>query len=170
MTRPNPIDPNSDLYKAFTSAMSPRLRLAWDLAEETGLRVSDIINLKAKNIHPEGIAVKERKTGKARWVTPSVDLVNRLHEAAKSHKSEYCFPSPWKRKNHIHRDTLGKELRAICDKLETDWVLSMHSARKNYAIHYYQTHHYDPVAVQHELRHDRLETTLLYLFGAPVAH
>ena len=171
MKRPNPIDPASELYSDMKENMSPRLRLAWDVAEETGLRVSDIIKLKAKNIHPGGIVVKESKTGKTRWVFPSDDLVHRLKLAADLGESQYCFPSPHDPGKPISRDTLGKEIRTLRKnlKIPDEFIISMHSARKNYAIDLLKKSNGDVALVQKALRHSKLETTLLYLYGAPSA-
>lgn len=171
MKRPNPINPNTELYRDLRENMSPRLRLAWDVAEETGLRVSDVVKLKAKHIHPGGIVIKETKTGKTRWVFPSEELVHRLKLAAETAESEYCFSSPYDPGKPISRDTLGKELRDLRKKLKIPdtYVISMHSARKNYAINLLHSTNGDVETVQKALRHSRLETTLLYLYGAPSA-
>lgn len=155
------------LYKDFYANLPGRERLAWDVALATGLRVSDIIKLRARDVSTEMI-VTETKTGKPRVIHIPQDIVRRLLQNATYSNSDWCFASPTNPAKHVGRDAIGKQLHNVCDRIKTPYTLSMHSARKMYAIDLFRRTG-DYSAVQRDLGHTHLATTLIYIHGAPVA-
>ena len=162
MNKAQPIDRYSQVYQRYLACLTPVARLAWDVAIETGLRISDIITLKISDLAPI-MHVRERKTGKIRKIYMSTQLRTRLTANAAKYHSPYCFPGH--SNGHIHRDTIGRAIRHARADAQIDGIISMHSARKMYAIDLYAQYG-DPDAVQSELGHEHLATTLLYIFGA----
>lgn len=147
----------------FLAGLHPVSRLAWDTALETGYRVSDIVRLRLENISPSGVVtLTERKTKRRRSVALSPALVSRLKTNA---KRGWCFPGD--SEGHVHRDTIGRQLREAAAKVPEfkGAVISMHSARKMYAISLMDSLR-DAAAVQRDLGHSNIATTLLYLYGA----
>ena len=161
--RANPVNVNSAAYQTFLAGLHPVSRLAWDVALETGYRVSDIVRLRLENISPSGVvSLTERKTKRRRSVALSPALVSRLKSNA---KRGWCFPGD--SEGHVHRDTIGRQLRDAAAKVPEfeGAVISMHSARKMYAIALMDRLR-DAAAVQRDLGHSNIATTLLYLYGA----
>lgn len=167
MKKANPIDPQSDLYKDFRDALPAVARLAWDTAVETGLRVSDVLQIRPEMLKAK-MPVCERKTGKWRIVNLSPELIRRLRANADIRHSPWCFSAPTDAMRPLSRDTLGAMLRRVNDRIAPNYVLAMHSARKIYAINLYRRTG-DYSAVQRDLQHEHLATTLIYIHGAPVA-
>lgn len=163
----NPIDPASDLYRDYRDALTPIARLAWDTAVETGLRVSDVLQLRPESLKNQ-MSVVERKTGKWRDIHLSDDLIRRLKQSSAVRNSPYCFPSVDNFDKPLSRDTLGAMLHRVNVAIAPQYTLSMHSARKIYAINQYRRTG-DYIAVQRDLGHKHLSTTLIYIHGAPVA-
>lgn len=163
----NPIDPASDLYRDYRDALTPIARLAWDTAVLTGLRVSDVLQLRPETLRKD-MTVLERKTGKWRDIHLTDDLIRRLKQSSAVRSSPYCFPSATDFDRPMSRDTIGDMLHRVNIALAPQYTLSMHSARKIYAINLYRrTGDYN--AVQRDLGHKHLSTTLLYIHGAPMA-
>lgn len=161
--RANPINVNSAAYQMFLAGLHPVSRLAWDTALETGYRVSDVVRLRLENISSNGVVtVTEKKTKRQRSVAISPALVSRLKLNA---KRGWCFPG--ESGGHVHRDTIGRQLRNAAAKVPEfeGAVISMHSARKMYAISRMDRLR-DAAAVQRDLGHSNIATTLLYLYGA----
>ena len=139
------------------------------MAQETGLRVSDVVRLRADHIQPGPVlTVTERKTGKERTCPISPILASRLNTAARRGRG-WCFPGE-SEGAHLHRDTIGKQIRAAASVVPqlAGFVISMHSARKNYAQRLMDDLH-DIEAVRKILQHSNIATTLLYIYGAPTA-
>ena len=95
-------------------------------------------------------------------------LYDRLIDHAALHKSDWCFPAATDSDKPMSRDVIGAQLRRVNKLVAPQYTLSMHSARKIYAINLYRkTGDYN--AVQRDLGHEHLSTTLIYIHGAPMA-
>lgn len=168
MKKANPIEIDSALYRKFVNALPPTTRLAWDVAICTGLRVSDVLQLRPDMLSRGRTAIVERKTGKWRSIPMPDSLYDRLIDHAALHNSDWCFPAATDTDKPMSRDVIGAQLRRVNRLVAPQYTLSMHSARKIYAINLYRrTGDYN--AVQRDLGHEHLETTLIYIHGAPMA-
>ena len=168
MKKANPIEIDSALYRKFVNALPPTARLAWDVAVCTGLRVSDVLQLRPDMLSRGRTAIVERKTGKWRSIHMPDSLYDRLIDHAALHKSDWCFPAATDSDKPMSRDVIGAQLRRVNRLVAPQYTLSMHSARKIYAINLYRkTGDYN--AVQRDLGHEHLSTTLIYIHGAPMA-
>ena len=134
-------------------------RTIFDLARETGLRISDILKIKACDIAPS-MSVIESKTGKINAFKLSETLYKRLKRYYTCKTMNYAFQSTRDSKKHIHRSTVHRHLKRAGHW--SDINLSTHSARKLFAMNIF--HKTGKVKeVQKALNHKYMSTTLSYL-------
>lgn len=156
-----PFDPNSKLYRSFRRRLrlrSPAAALAWDIALQTGLRVSDVVRL--HDLPGRQWIQREQKTGKYRCVEVSPALWRRMAAG----RSGYLFPGRSEGR-HLHRDTIGHAIKRTARELRLPPGCGMHSARKMYAVALYRSTR-DLESVRRALGHEKLDTTLRYVFLA----
>lgn len=157
-----PFDPESSIYRRFRRALGRRsyaAALAWDISVQTGLRISDIVRL--RNIPARRWVQREKKTSKYRPVEVSPSLWRRMAAV----RYGPLFPGKsegW----HLHRDTIGHAIHRTARQLKLPYGCGMHSARKMYALALYESSGHDLYAVQRAMGHNKLDTTLRYLFVA----
>ena len=165
MNKASPFDPSSVLYENFLISLPPQARLAWSVAIATGLRISDILRLQVSDLKPSMI-VKEKKTGKNRKINMPMNLIGLLQNNAKMSNSKYCFPSSKNPTKPLHRDTIAAQIEKAKKACGIEGLtISMHSARKMYAIRkFHETG--DHRIVQKDLGHRHEGTTLVYIYGA----
>ena len=149
-------DKNS--YNAVFQKMQYENVLAMRVSLETGLRIDDVLSLRPTNLsHKSYIECIAKKTGKKAVKKISQRLYTQL---IKNSGEFWVFPSPKDERQHRTRQAVW------CDiKKAGGWVggLSPHSARKTYAV---ETMHNNGIgAVQKELQHSRIDTTMLYAFS-----
>ena len=160
----------TEQYKEIISTMKagfcgcrPNERIATALVLEgnLGLRISDILKLRLRDIVRDGdryrLEIVEQKTGKRRIFT--VPLV------IQQYMENYCL------RNGIRKDELmfplteraiQKQLKIVCDYLEFEGI-STHSFRKWYATEIYKNNGYDIALVQRLLQHSSAATTQRYI-------
>lgn len=138
--------------------------LIFRVSVETGLRISDVLNLRAWYLD-KIMYVQEKKTGKHRIVTLSDDLYAFLRpikfNAVRNYDKEvYAFPSKRKTNRSIHRTTYHRHLKKACQKMNIDF--SAHSTRKLFAQELLKKTG-DIFEVQKQLNHKYVADTCLYL-------
>ena len=145
------------------SGCRPNDRIATALVLEgnLGLRISDILQLRACDIVHDGdrfrLEIIEQKTGKRRVFT--VPLV------IQQYIENYCLRNGIKRTELIFpitERTIQKQLRIVCDYLGFEGI-STHSFRKWYATEIYKANGYDIALVQRLLQHSSAATTQRYI-------
>ena len=133
-------------------------RLIFDFAVETGLRISDILNIRRNQIR-KIMTIKESKTNKLKTVEisdglllclPNHDFDDRL----------YLFSSPRSAFKPLHRSTYHRHIKKLSEWLKIDF--SAHSMRKFYALNIFYTTE-DIFAAQKALNHKYITTTCSYL-------
>jgi len=140
--------------------MSTTDKLILDMSIETGLRISDILNIRRGQI-AKTMDICESKTKKHKIVTISDELLARLPKGcAFGGASNYAFPSARSPGKHIARSTYHRHLKQACMTSEID--CSAHSARKLYAHNIYAKN-YDIYEVQKALNHKYISTTATYM-------
>ena len=126
-----------------------------------GLRISDIVNLRLKDIVKDGdrrrLEIKEQKTGKKREFTVPLIIWQYIEN--------YCLRnniSPEEKIFSITERAIQRQLQIVCDYLGYKGI-STHSFRKWYATEIYKNNGYDIVLVQRLLQHSSSSTTQKYI-------
>lgn len=152
-----------DIMRMGFSGCRPNNRIATALLIESnlGIRVSDIIKLKLKDVIKDGnryrLDIIEQKTGKNRTFTVPMELYQYIQQ--------YCIDNDIKSNDIIFPVTdraIQKQLKIVCDYLEYDGI-STHSFRKFFATNIYLNNDYNIVLVQELLQHSSPTITQRYI-------
>ena len=127
----------------------------------TGLRISDILPLKVKDVKGTHITIKEKKTGKSKRFKINSSLKAELDRyTATMNNDDYLFPSR-KGDSYISRVQAYRILNEVADKLGLEEI-GTHTLRKTFGYHHYQQ--YKDVAVLQEIfNHSSPSITLRYI-------
>jgi integrase len=135
--------------------------LAMRVSLETGLRIDDVLSLKPENLKTNcTIYCTAKKTGKKAVKKISKSLYTQL---LKNCGDFWVFPSPKNKTAHRTRQAVWSDIKKAGAIYGKTSGLSPHSARKTYAVD--TLHEKGMNAVQKELQHSRLDTTMLYAFS-----
>lgn len=138
-----------------------RIATALVLEANLGLRISDILKLRLKDIIKDGnryrLDIIEQKTGKERNFTVPTEIYNyikiySLENNIKPH--EIIFP--------ITERAIQKQLKLVCDYLGYSNI-STHSFRKFFATQIYLNNNYNIIMVQFLLQHSTPSVTQKYI-------
>ncbi|MGN1412051.1 MAG: tyrosine-type recombinase/integrase [Oscillospiraceae bacterium] len=150
------------IYKGVNYQANHRVKMALTLEANLGIRISDICNLRLKDIVSDGnryrLDIKEQKTGKKRTFTVPLALYNYI--------SNYCLEHNISKEQRIVPITtraVQKHLKNIVDYLGYDKAISTHSFRKFFATNIYTKNNYNIVLVQQLLQHSSYMTTQRYI-------
>ncbi len=145
-------------------------RIIVKLAAATGYRIGDICSAKTTDYDPdEGtLTLIEQKTGKERTVSIAPGTMawslltthNALRPSSRTWLIEPSFGKPANRKTVWYWMHRAAEWCGITE----DVILSPHSLRKYYAVQQ-RLSGKSLQDVQHDLNHDRPETTMLYYYA-----
>lgn len=128
----------------------------------TGLRISDILLLKVKDVQGWEIIIKEQKTGKPK----EVKMPNESKRAIRSYikgkpRHEYLIKSREGKNKPLSRSMAYKILNQVADEFGLERI-GTHSLRKTYGYHHYKTFN-DLVALQKTLNHTDPKETKRYI-------
>lgn len=152
------LDKSLDLVLA---ALTPGNRLVCLVMLRTGLRVGDVVSLRADQIGRR-FTVRESKTGKSRRVSLPGWLVDQIK--AEAHGSAWAFPSPNDPKKHRTRQAVWKDIKRAQQAFRIKLNLGSHSMRKAYAVEL-MAKYGDIERVRRALDHEYITTTMLYAFA-----
>lgn len=144
------------------AAMMPTNALIVRVCMRTGLRVSDVLELKTAQLKPRQ-TVRERKTGKTRRVVWSQPLYEQMLQQA---GSIWVFPSRTDPRKHRTRQAVYKDIHHVAAMFQRSGAVSRsqnigtHTARKIAAVNAYHRGGLD--AAQRLLNHSDPGITLLY--------
>lgn len=136
----------------------------------TGLRVSDIIPIKVKQIMRDKIEIREKKTGKLRHFPINPELrkvLNHYIENKQLKEHDFLFPSRNKRKDngvkicHISRIQVYKILKEAGEHIGLKNI-GTHSMRKTFGYHFYKQNS-NITILQQIFNHSTPEITLGYI-------
>ena len=155
---------NEDAAKILSHMKNTADKLIFRLSVETGLRISDILELRAGYLDRK-MYVVEKKTGKIRIVEISEELMRDLqsrkdYALKKGEPENYAFPSTRTREKHLHRSTYHRRLKRAAASACVD--CSAHSGRKLYAKNIFSEKK-SIFDVQEALNHKYITTTAPYL-------
>lgn len=128
----------------------------------TGLRVSDLLNLKIKDIKgKKKVSIKEGKTKKVRLIQLS-GIYEEINDYIKTLEgTEWMFPSR-KGDKAISRIQAYRQLNKAAEMVDMPDGIGTHTMRKTFGYHYYKKHS-DIAALQTILNHSHPSITLKYI-------
>lgn len=123
-------------FQHILAALTSENRLALETSLATGLRIGDILNLRAVQLKPR-FTLRESKTGKNRQIRLPNDLLDRLLSIS---GKIYVFEHRLDYHKHRTRQAVWKDLKRASKlfRIPSDLNLSCHSARKIYAVGQYK--------------------------------
>lgn len=162
---------NDQSMQHVLAALMPANRLVMRCCLASGLRVSDVLEMRTSRL-ARRMTIRERKTGKSRRITWPASIYEDLQAQAGRY---WVFEGRCDPHKHRTRQTVYKDVRRAAaafrraGTVPKDAVVSPHSARKIAAVHAYHDGGLD--AARKLLNHssDDAEVTLLYALADHVA-
>ncbi|MBE7411612.1 MAG: site-specific integrase [Leptospiraceae bacterium] len=154
----------NEIQKIIHSINNVKHRLMVSLLYSSGLRISEVLKLKVKDVDLESLTITVRggKGNKDRLTIFSESLQNELSAIVqKQNKNDYLFPSGW----DSHKPLTARSLQAVFKRaLKKSGIkkeASCHSLRHSFATHLLENGT-DVCHIQKLLGHRNLNTTMLY--------
>lgn len=144
------------------AALMPENRLAFRVSLHTGLRISDVLNLKTADLRPQFYVV-ESKTGKRKRVNLPAELLDDLRKNA---GKLYVFEHRTDPTKHRARQTVWKDVKRAAAAFRLPQNVGTHTARKKYAALLYEKYG-DSDRVRRALNHSKRypATTDIYMLA-----
>ena len=154
-------------FEHLLAALMPANRLAMEISLATGLRISDVLNIRTAQImRPDGrFTVRELKTDKTRRVYMPSELHGRAIEMAGRY---FLFPGRNTALKPRTRQAVFKDIKRVAKVFRLAVNVAPHSARKIYAVEQYRRDG-DLVRVQKLLNHSHEAVTVLYALADQAA-
>ncbi|MFH1610668.1 MAG: site-specific tyrosine recombinase/integron integrase [Patescibacteria group bacterium] len=152
-----------EIVKMIEVVDNPKHKFVIQLMYSTGLRVSEVVNIKMLNIDLDRklLLVKAGKGNKDRYTILANSLVNILKQQQKVKDSnDYLFTSR-NNKTHWHVMSVQKVIKQVARKANIVKNVSAHTLRHSFATHLLEGGN-DIRYIQKLLGHKRLETTQIY--------
>jgi site-specific recombinase XerD len=152
-----------EVHRILDSAGKLNHRSMLMLAYGSGLRVSEIINLKAADIESDKmrILVRHGKGDRDRYAMLPQTTLDTLREYWKKYRpKEWLFEAPQKGGRYAKR-TLQDAFKSALKKSGVTTPGSIHRLRACFATHFYEDDH-NILALKRLLGHARLDTTVWY--------
>ena len=154
------------ISKSKGRQIAVRNQLIIELALGTGLRVSEMANLKIRKMYlgkgQNSLLVKNGKGGKSRIVAFNAPLKKLIVEYLKYRRSLSPFLFHSERYEKISRFGLGRVFKCIAKAAGISDHHSIHSLRHSYATNLYKVSNYNLRLVQKQLGHSSITTTSVY--------
>ena len=150
---------NPVIYQKIYHLLTYENALALRTSLETGLRISDVLKIKKTDLNGRTLDFIAQKTGKGGKKVLSADLARRLKQIS---GDNWIFEGRFGTKPRT-RQAVWKNVKKAARELHLEQNLSVHSARKTYAVEVF--HIRGLGAAQKELQHDRMDNTMLYAFS-----
>jgi integrase len=128
----------------------------------TGMRISDILKLRVKDVEGWSVFVREGKTKKTKEVRMPPELKKEVRNYCKGKpKNEYLFKSRVGKNKPITRGMAYVILQSIAEEFNLERI-GTHSFRKTYGYHHYKQFK-DVAVLQQMLNHSDPKITLRYI-------
>ncbi|WP_042352275.1 tyrosine-type recombinase/integrase [Bacillus massiliigorillae] len=128
----------------------------------TGLRISDILNLRVRDVQGWNVFVREKKTKKPKEVKMPPELKKAVRSYVQGKpKYEFLFKSRIGKNKPITRGMAYKILQDVAEEFDLERI-GTHSFRKTYGYHFYNQFK-DVVALQMMFNHTDQKETLRYI-------
>jgi integrase len=147
---------DGDQLELVLALLTPPNRMACQLALHTGLRIGDVLALRADQLRPR-LTIRESKTGKSRRITIPAKLLASIREQA---GDVWAWPGRDPSK-HRTRQAVWADVKRAQRALRLPQSIGPHSLRKTYAVRQYARSG-DLGKVQAALNHSDMAVTMLY--------
>jgi integrase len=163
----NLVQPIRDLdvikeIKQYLLKRSERNYILFLFGINTGMRISDILKLRVRDVEGWSVFVREGKTKKTKEVRMPPELKKAVRQYIKNkHKNEYLFKSRIGKNKAITRGMAYVILQEIAEEFGLERI-GTHSFRKTYGYHHYKQFK-DVAVLQQMLNHSDPKITLRYI-------
>lgn len=140
-------------------------RLALEVSLYTGLRISDVLNIKTESLHKDKFVVYEKKTGKRQTIRLPKKLKNELI-AISGHL--FVFQGRLNSRKPRTRQAVWKDLKRVAKAFRLNGGVSPHSMRKTYAVTLKEMG-FSASKIQKALNHSEPCVTALYMYADELA-
>lgn len=146
----------------FNSQNKHKYAVLFELGVNSGLRVSDLLKLKVKDVlHKDKISLREKKTNKAKVFPLKLSLQKLLNDFVKNRDlNEYLFLG--KHWLPLDRIVIYKALVSACKQLNINANVGTHTMRKTFGYHHYKQYK-DIALLQTIFNHYTPEVTKRYI-------
>jgi integrase len=149
--------------KEFLRETNQRNYILFLLGINTGLRISDILKLRVRDVGGWHITIREQKTGKHKKIRITTQLKKELREYCKDKPgNEYLIKSRQGKNKPLTRGMAYVILNQIAEEFDIDECIGTHSMRKTFGYFYYKKFK-DIAALQKIFNHSIPEITLDYI-------
>lgn len=139
------------------AALTPSNELVVRAILRTGLRISDVLELRPEQIRRQ-VWVTEKKTGKRKQVGFDDALAAAILDQA---SDDWAFPSPQDKKKHRTRQAVWWDIKRAAKAFRLPQNVGPHSMRKVYAVRLMERYG-DIEKVRRALNHRYHTTTMIY--------
>jgi site-specific recombinase XerD len=153
----------SEVRRLFSVVTNLKQKALFMVAYDSGLRLSEILNLRMKDIDSQRMVIRVRqgKGKKDRYARLSKGLLNLLREYWRVYRPDsLLFPGARNDKRY-DLATPGHLLKKACRKAGISKRVTMHTLRHSFATHLLEAGANLRV-IQHLLGHSRIQTTVIY--------
>ncbi|PGB55367.1 tyrosine-type recombinase/integrase [Bacillus toyonensis] len=148
--------------KEFFKEQNERNYILFLLGINTGLRISDILRLRVRDVEGWNIYIREKKTKKIKEVKMPTELKKAIREYIKEKpKNEFLVKSRNGKNKPITRSMAYVILNQAAKEFELERI-GTHSLRKTYGYHFYRQFK-DVAILQTMLNHSDPKETLRYI-------
>ena len=165
MTTVEPIKDKKSIekVKCILKESGNRDYLLFTIGINSGLRISDVLKLKVKDVrNKEFIELYEQKTKKFKKIPITNYYKYELENfVLQKNDSEWLFPSK-KGKNPITRVQAYRIIKKACTKAGINSKIGTHTLRKTFGYHFYQKEK-DIALLQYIFNHSNQAITLRYI-------
>ncbi|MED4530927.1 tyrosine-type recombinase/integrase [Metabacillus fastidiosus] len=148
--------------KTYLKESNERNYILFLLGIHTGLRISDILSLKVKDVQGWAIFIREKKTGKPREIKMPSELKRAVRSYANGKaRHEYLIKSRVGKNKPITRGMAYVILNQIAEAFGLERI-GTHSLRKTYGYHHYKAFN-DLALLQIALNHNDIKETKRYI-------
>ena len=141
------------------AALTPANRLVCRVCVATGLRVGDVVALRAAQLAPQ-FWITEQKTGKRRRVNLTKQLLAELQDQA---GDVWVFPGARDpERQHRSRQAVWRDVKRAAKAFRLPQNVGVHSLRKVFAVEQLRKTKGNVARVQRALNHSDAATTMVY--------
>ena len=140
------------------AALMPQNALIIEVVLQTGLRISDVLELRTEQLKPS-MWVVEKKTGKRHRCGLTRNLLEQVYEQADP--DGWAFPSPTNRGRHKTRQAVWADVKRAAKAFRMGQNVGTHSFRKVYAVKLLEKYG-DISRVQRAMAHASPSVTAVY--------